>query len=146
MSLLTDRPERLIHALKRLKSGSLGVKSRDTDIVKISAATNEIIIDLQNIEIVKDLLEPFMKLGVLSPGVEEKEEKQENKSVMEKLKMIKGFAENLREERMTISIRRMSEPVLVIGEGANPRLSKLVLGSNIQADIIKIISLMRALR
>ncbi len=143
MSLLTVRPERLIHALKRLKSGSFSVKSRETDIVKISATTNEISINLQNIEIVKDLLEPFRKLGVLSPGEEEKEE---NKSVMEKLKMIKGFAETLRKERMTISIRRMREPVLVIGERARPRLSKLVLGSSIQANIIKIISLMRALR
>ena len=140
MSFLTDRPERLIHALKWLKSGSLSVKSRETDIVNISATTNEISINLENIEIVKDLLEPFSKLGVLSPGEED------NKSVMEKLKMIKGFAETLREERMTISIRRMREPVLVIGERANPRLSKLVLGSNIQANIIKIISLMRALR
>ncbi len=142
MSLLTVRPERLIHALKRLKSGSLSVKSKETDIVKISVVTNEIIIDLQNIEIVKNLLEPFRKLGVLSPGVEEKEE---NKSVMEKLKMIKGFAENLREERMTISVRGMSELLLVIGEKANPGLSKLVLGSNIQANIIKIILLMRVL-
>ena len=135
--------ERLIHALKRFKRGSLSIKSRDTDIVKVSAATNEIIIDLENIEIVKELLEPFKKLGVLSPGVEEKED---NKSVMEKLKMIKGFAENLREERMTISIKRMGEPVLVIGERAKPRLSKLVLGSSIQANIIKIISLMGTLR
>jgi len=140
---LTVRPERLIRALKRLKSGSLSVKSRDTDIVNIHVATNEIIIDLQNIEIVKDLLKPFRKLGVLSSGVEEKEE---DTSVMEKLKMIKGFAENLREERMTISIRRMSESVLVIGERANPGLSKLVLGSSIQANVIKILSLMRVLR
>jgi len=140
---LTVCPKRLIHALKRLKSGSLSVKVRETDIVKIYVATNEIIIDLQNIEIMKDLLKPFRKLGVLTPGVEEKEE---NKSVMEKLKMIKGFAENHREERMTISIRRMSKPVLVIGERANPRLSKLVLGSNIQTNIIKILSLMRTLR
>jgi hypothetical protein len=65
---------------------------------------------------------------------------------MEKLKMIKGFAENLREEGMTISIRRMGEPILVIGERAKPRLSKLVLGSSIQTNIIKIISMMRALR
>jgi len=143
LSLLTVRPERLIRALKRLKSGSLSVKSRDTDIVNIHVATNEIIIDLQNIEIVKDLLKPFRKLGVLSSSVEEKEE---DTSVMEKLKMIKGFAENLREERMTISIRRMSESVLVIGESANPGLSKLVLGSSIQANVIKILSLMRVLR
>lgn len=143
MAALIVPPEKLIHTLKRLKGGSFSVKSKDTDIVTVSTSENEIIIDLQNIEIVKDLLEPFRKLGVLSPGVEEKEE---NKSVMEKLKMIKGFAENLREEKMTISIRRMSKPVLVIGERAKPRLSKLVLGDNIQADIIKILSLMSVLR
>jgi hypothetical protein len=140
---LVVRPERLIYALKRLKSGSLSGKARDTDIVKVSAVANEIIIDLQNLEIVKEILGPFRKLGVLSTGGEEKEE---DKSVVEKLKMIKGFAENLREERMTISIRRMGESVLVIGERAKPRLSKLVLGSSIQANILKIISLMGTLR
>ena len=134
------RPERLIPALKRLKSGSLRLKSGDTDIVTISAAANEIIMDLQNLEVVKEILEPFGKLGVLNALGAEKE------SVMEKLKMIKGFAENLREEGMTISIRRMGEPILVIGERAKPRLSKLVLGSSIQTNIIKIISTMRALR
>ena len=66
--------------------------------------------------------------------------------MVEKLKMMKGFAEDLMEERMTIGIRRMGEPVLVIGERANPRLSKLFLGSSIQANIIRIMSLMRALR
>ena len=34
----------------------------------------------------------------------------------------------------------------VIGERANPRLSRLILRNNIQADILKITSLMRALR
>ena len=139
MTLLNVRPERLIHALKRVKSGSLRLKSGDTDVVKVSAAANEIIIDLQNLEIVKEILEPFGRLGIFSIGGEEK-------SVVEKLKMMKGFAEDLREERMTIGIRRMGELVLVIGERANPRLSKLVLGSSIQANIIRIMSLMRALR
>lgn len=140
---LVVRPKRLIYALKRLKSGSLSVKARDTDIVEVSAAANEIIIDLQNIEVVKEILGPFRKLGVFSTG---RGKKEEEKSVVEKLKVIKGFAENLREERMTISIRKMGEPVLVIGERANPRLSKLVLGNSIQANILKIISLMGALR
>ena len=139
LTLLNVRPERLIHALKRVKSGSISVKSRDTDVVKVSAAANEIIIDLQNLEIVKEILEPFGRLGIFSIGGEEK-------SVVEKLKTMKGFAEDLREERMTIGIRRMGEPVLVIGERAKPRLSRLVLGSSIQANIIRIMSLVRALR
>jgi hypothetical protein len=58
---------------------------------------------------------------------------------------MKGLAEGLNEAKMTIRIQRMGETVLVIGEQANPRLSRLVLGNNIQADILKLTSLIRDL-
>ena len=141
MAVSIVRPENLIRALKRLESGSLSIKSRDTDIVKVSTTANEILVDLQNLEVVKELLEPFRKLGVLSG-----DGKEEEKSVVEKLKMMKEFAEKLREEKTTITIRRAGESVLMVGERAKPRLSRLVLGNSIQANIIKILSLMRALR
>ncbi|KON28126.1 hypothetical protein AC480_04150 [miscellaneous Crenarchaeota group archaeon SMTZ1-55] len=140
MTLVNLRPERLIPALKRLTSGSLSLKARDTAIVTVSAAANEIIMDFQNLEVVKELLEPFGTPGILSAlGAEEM-------SVVDKLTRIKGFAEALRAERMTISLRRRGEPIVVLGERANPRLSRLVLGSSIQADILQILSTMRALR
>jgi len=140
VTLVNLRPERLIPALKRLTSGSLSLKARDTAIVTVSAAANEIIMDLQNLEVVKELLEPFGTPGILSAlGAEEM-------SVVDKLTRIKGFAEALRAERMTISLRRRGEPIVVLGERANPRLSRLVLGSSIQADILQILSTMRALR
>jgi len=140
VTLVNLRPERLIPALKRLTSGSLSLKARDTAIVTVSAAANEIIMDFQNLEVVKELLEPFGTPGILSAlGAEEM-------SVVDKLTRIKGFAEALRAERMTISLRRRGEPIVVLGERANPRLSRLVLGSSIQADILQILSTMRALR
>jgi hypothetical protein len=129
----------LIGVLKIFKSGSLNVKSGSADLVKVSAAKDEITVDLQNLEVAKEILTPFRKLGVVTPGAEEK-------SILEKLKMVKGFAETLKEEGMTISVRRMGEQVLVVGERAKPGLSRLVLGSSIQVDVMKIISLMRALR
>lgn len=140
MTLVNFRPERLIPALKRLTSGSLSLKARDTAIMTLSAAANEVIMDLQNLEAMKELLEPFGSLGVLNAlGTEEM-------SVVDKLNKIKGFAEALRAARMTISLRRRGEPIVVLGERANPRLSRLVLGSSIQADVLQILSTMRALR
>ena len=140
MTRVNLRPERLIPALKRLTSGSLSLKARNTAVVTIRAAANEISLDLQNLEVVKELLEPFRALGVLDTmGAEEA-------SVMDKLQRIKGFAEALRAERMTISLRRGGEPIVVVGERANPRLSRLVLGSSIQANILQILATMRALR
>ena len=62
------------------------------------------------------------------------------------MKVLKGFAEELKNEKMTISVRSAGDPILVIGDKARPRLSRLVLGSDIQADTIKILSLIRKLR
>ena len=143
MAVSIVRPENLIHALKRLESGSLSIKSRDIDIVKVSTTANEILVDLQNLEVVKDLLDPFRTLGVLSTGGDETEDET---SLLEKLKMIKDFAEKLREEQTTITIRHQGESVLVVGERASPLLSRLILGRSIQANILKILSLMKALR
>lgn len=70
----------------------------------------------------------------------------QRQSILDQLKVMKGLAEGLNEAKMTIRIRRMGETVLVIGERATPRLSRVVLGNNIQADIFKITSLMRDLR
>ena len=140
VTLVNLRPERLISVLKRLTSGGLSLKARGTAIVTVSAAANEIIMDLQNLAVVKELLEPFGAFGVFNAL------RAEEMSVVDKLKRIKGFAEALRAERMTISLRRRGEPIVVLGERANPRLFRLVLGSSIQADILQILSMMRALR
>ena len=134
--------ERVIPGLKRLAGGSVSVKSRDTDIVKVNTAPNDLIVDLQNIEMVKEIFDAFRDLGVLNIIGEERQ----GQSILDLLKVMKGLAEDLNEAQMTIRLRQMGETILVIGEQANPRLSRLILGNNIQANIIKITSLIRDLR
>lgn len=134
--------KRLIPALKRLEGGSISVKARNRDIVHVNAAPNDLVIDFQNIEMVKEIFDAFRNSGVLNIVGEE----MQRQSILDQLKVMKGLAEGLNEAKMTIRIRRMGETVLVIGERATPRLSRVVLGNNIQADIFKITSLMRDLR
>ena len=132
----------MIPALKRLEGGGVSVKARNTKIIQVNAATNDLIIDLHNIEIVKTILNSFKELGVLNIVEDEGQEQ----SILHQLRVMKGLAEGLNEAKMTIRIQRLGETILVIGEQANPRLSRLVLGNNIQADILKITSLIRDLR
>ena len=131
-------PPQIIASLKRLRSGGLSVRSKDTDILRLQVLENDINIDLRNLEVVKDFFRPLRKTQT--------SDKEEEESILDQLKKIKGFAENLKNENMTIRITTNEESVLVLGEKAKPRLSRLILGSNIQANTIKIISLIRKLR
>lgn len=137
MKAMPSIPPKIVTSLKRLRSGGLSVKSNDINILKLQVLENDITIDLRNLEVVKDFFRPFQKTRTFD---------KEEESILDQLKKIKGFAENLKNENMTIRITTNEEPVLVLGEKAKPRLSRLILGSNIQADIIKIISLIRKLR
>ena len=125
-----------------MEGGSVSVKARDTDIVQVNTAPNDLIIDFQNIEMVKEILDAFRELGVLNIVGRERQ----GQSILDQLKVMRGLAECLNEAKMTICLRRKGETILVIGERANPRLSRLILGNNIQANIIRIASLMRDLK
>jgi hypothetical protein len=95
-----------------LEGGGVSVKARNTDIIQINAATNDLVIDLQNIEIVRTILNSFNELGVLNIVEDEGQEQ----SILYQLKVMKGLAEGLNEAKMTIRIQRMGETVLVIGD------------------------------
>jgi hypothetical protein len=126
-------------SLKTLRSGGLTIKSNDLKIVALKIDKNEIAIDLQNLDTVKDLVKPLGKTSFSS-------EKKEKQSVLEILKSVKDFSKELKKEKMTISVKEAGDSILVIGEKAKPRFSRLVLGSNIQANILKIISILRKIR
>jgi hypothetical protein len=126
-------------SLKALRSGGLTIKSNHLNIVELKIDENEIAIDLQNLDTVKDFVKPLTKT------ISRKDEK-EKQSILKILKSIKDFSKELKKEKMTINIKDTGESILVIGEKAKPRLSRLVLGRNIQANILKIISIIRKLR
>ena len=134
--------EKLVASLKRVKRGGLTVRSKNANIMELKVADREISIDVQSIDAVKEFIGPLKRIPFSFPSGEEEEEK----SILDQLKMMKGFAEELKNEKMTITVRRAGDTIIVIGDKAKPRLSRLVLGSDIQADTIKILSLIRKLR
>jgi hypothetical protein len=135
-------PRILLSSLKRLSSGGLTVKSNNTNIMDIKILDKEITIDIQNLDTIKEVISPLTKGSFSFSNGED----QEEKSILDKLKMIKGLAGDLAKEEITISVKDNGKSILVIGEKANPTLSRLILGSNIQTNIIRIVSLVRKLR
>jgi hypothetical protein len=134
---MVNPPLQLItSSLKTLRSGGLTIKSNDFKIVELKIDENEIAIDLQNLDTVKDLVKPLRKAT-------SKSEEKEKQSILDILKSVKNFSKELKNQKMTINIKETGDSILVIGEKAKPRLSRLVLGSNIQANILKIISILR---
>jgi hypothetical protein len=137
--MATVPPQLLTSTLKMFKSGGLTIKSSDANILEVNIDENEIAIDIQNLETIKDFIKP---LRGKSPSSEEKEKQ----SIYQMLKSIKDFSNQLKKEKMTINIKDAGDSILIIGDKAKPRISRLILGSNIQANILKIISIMRKLR
>lgn len=135
-------PKMLIASLKRLKSGGLTVKSKDTNIIEVKVEENEIAIDVQSMDTVKKFITPLQNTRFSFSSADEHEET----SILHQLQMLKTFANELKKAKMTVSVKDAGDPILVIGDKAKPRLSKLILGSNIQASVTKILSLIRKLR
>lgn len=135
-------PKILVTSLKRLSSGGLAVKSNDTTVIDLKIIDQEITIDILNLDTVKDIISPLTKRSFsFSNGKD-----QEENSILDKLRTIKGLASDLKKEEITISIKDNGKPILVIGEKAKPGISRLILGSNIETNIIRIMSLVRKLK
>ncbi|MEM2094210.1 MAG: hypothetical protein QXI32_02810 [Candidatus Bathyarchaeia archaeon] len=134
--------ETLICILKALRSGGLLLKAGSIGLVKIGVTQGEVVVDLLNLEVMKLLLEPLRK----AHGSTHVRIRQGNESsLLEALKIVKSFAEKLREEELTIRVMSSGEPVLTMGKKADPRLSRLILGRSIEANVSRMLSLIRAL-
>lgn len=142
MSRLPIPSKRLVSALQRIEGGDLRIKARDTEILHVTAAPNTLTIDVHNTDVMKATLKPIRDLGVLPLGDGEADEG----SVLDLLRAAKGVAADLKDAGMTIRVQRRGATLLVLGDGARPRLSRLVLGNHIQANLLQLLSLVRALR
>jgi hypothetical protein len=94
--------------LSFLQSGSLKVTCDDIPSINFIAEGNSRIIDIMDmpIQITK------------RPGL------------IKQLSEAKDLAKNLKQENITLEIRLQGEPVLKLGEKANPKLAKIVTLSN----------------
>ena len=97
--------------LSFLQSGSLKITYNDTSSINFTTEDNSRIIDIIDIpiEITK------------RPGL------------IKQLSEAKDLAKSLKQENITLEIRLKGEPVLKLGEKANPKLAKIVtLSSDIE--------------
>ena len=94
--------------LSFLNSGGLNVTCDETPSVNFTAEGNSRIVDIIDIPI-----EITKRTGMI---------KQRSEA--------KNLAKNLKQENITLEIRLQGEPVLKLGENANPKLAKIVTLSN----------------
>ena len=87
-----------------LDSGSLKVKTDDTPSINFTATKDSRIIDVLDI--------PIKLSG--KPGL------------IKQLSEAKGLAKQLKQQNITLEVRLQGEPVLKLGEKANPKLAKIV--------------------
>jgi len=70
----------------------------------------------------KKLLKTLLELG---PEPETTE-----KSTLEKLKMLKNLAEELKQDKLTITVSHKGQTVLTLGYEAKPTISQIATGTN----------------
>ena len=90
--------------LSFLNNGGLKVTCDDTPSINFTVEDNSRIIDIINIPI----------------------EIEKRPSLIKQLSEAKDLAKNLKQENITLEIRLRGEPVLKLGEKANPKLAKIV--------------------
>ena len=90
--------------LSFLNNGGLKVTCDDTPSINFTVEDNSRIIDIINIPI----------------------EIEKRPGLIKQLSEAKHLAKNLKQENITLEIRLRGEPVLKLGEKANPKLAKIV--------------------
>jgi len=114
-----------------LKQGSLSLQTNSVEHVQLTIQDNKMNYNFLQKELLKTLLEL--------------EAETTEKSILEKLKMLKNLAEKLKQDRQTITISHKGQTMLTLGYEAKPTVSQIVTGTNaIQVNnMIELIKLVR---
>ena len=134
MKHLPSKPQLLEIAMMlahTLKQGSLSLQTNSVEHVQLTIQDNKMNYNFLQKELLKTLLEL--------------EAETTEKSILEKLKMLKNLAEKLKQDRQTITISHKGQTMLTLGYEAKPTVSQIVTGTNaIQVNnMIELIKLVR---
>jgi len=133
---LHSRPQLLEIAMilaHTLKQGSLSLQTNSVEHIQLTIQNNKMNLNFLQKKLLKTLLE-------LGPEPETTE-----KSTLEKLKMLKNLAEELKQDKLTITISHKGQTMLTLGYEAKPTVSQIVIGTNaIQVNnMIELIKLIK---
>ena len=121
MKHLHSRPQLLEIAMilaHTLKQGSLSLQTNSVEHIQLTIQNNKMNLNFLQKKLLKTLLE-------LGPDPETTE-----KSTLEKLKMLKNLAEELKQDKLTITVSHKGQTVLTLGCEAKPTISQIATGTN----------------
>lgn len=98
-----------------LKSGGAILSADGMETLRLEASNRRIDLNLMRKEFLKDMLE----------ATEAKES-----SLVKKLAFLKGIAEELKNEGLTVTISYKGSKLFTLGSGARPTLSQVVTGTD----------------
>ncbi len=119
MKHLHSKPQLLEIAMtlaNTLKQGSLSLQTNSIEHIQLTIQNNKMNYNFLQKELLKTLLE-------LEAEITEK-------SILEKLKMLKNLAEKLKQDRLTVTISHKGQTMLTLGYEAKPTVSQIVTGTN----------------
>lgn len=97
--------------MKTLKTGEVSVAFHGKKAVKLRVEDGNVEVNLKEVE------------GLSIFNLNEKPKKTD---VFEIIKKFRGLAEELRRENLTVNINIQNKPLLTLGAGANPKISRLI--------------------
>ena len=119
MKHLPSKPQLLEIAMMlahTLKQGSLSLQTNNVEHIQLTIQDNKMNYDFLQKELLKTLLEL--------------EAETTEKSILEKLKMLKNLAEELKQDKLTITISHKGQTMLTLGYEAKPTISQIATGTN----------------
>jgi hypothetical protein len=97
-----------------IKSGAVTLSTGNKEALKMRAENNRIDINAIDKEFLKDVV------GNMGNG----------KSIGNRLNQLKGLAEELQNEGLTITVSYKGDLVITVGSGAKPKISRIITRTN----------------
>jgi hypothetical protein len=97
-----------------IKSGAVTLSTGNKEALKMKAENNRIDINAIDKEFLKDVV------GNMGDG----------KSIGNRINQLKGLAEELQNEGLTITVSYKGDLVITVGSGAKPKISRIITRTN----------------
>ncbi|MGB7664119.1 MAG: hypothetical protein WBL67_15395 [Nitrososphaeraceae archaeon] len=106
--------------LSCFRGGMIQIGMANQSVLKIRAENSQIVLNL------------FTSKSIVDVNDKRNNENAAKLSLRKKISEAKDFAKYLRNNDLTISMRYEDKEIIVLGEKAKPKFSKLIIGSDIQ--------------
>ena len=101
-----------------VKSGKMTVSTNEGDKLQLKAEDNKIDVNVLDKQFLKEVMQSAAEGG-----------EGKGQSLLGRLSMLRGMAEELKTEGLTITVSYQGDIVITAGSNAKPKLSRIVTGT-----------------